>query len=103
MVIRKSLLPCLRLSWLARVIIYMPPTYCEKCHVQIDDDLKNSNDKKSCTKCGSTQRGLRVKKNENIRVNYHFGLLAERNGKIVAIHLNQADPINYNGPPYSIP
>jgi len=84
----------------------MPPTYCEKCHDQIDDDLKNSNDKRSCTKCGSTQQGLRVEIHENIRVSDHFGFLAERNGKIVGFRESEregrtaAADINDDGTPF---
>ena len=69
----------------------MPPTYCEKCHVQIDDDLKNSNEKKPCPKCGSTQRGLHVEVHENIKINDHVALLAERNGKIVGFRESERE------------
>ena len=59
--------------------------------MQLNDDLKNSNDKKPCPKCGSTQREIHVETHEKTGVKDHVGLLAERNGKIVGFRESERE------------
>ena len=69
----------------------MPPTYCGKCHMQLNDHLENGNDRKPCPKCGSTQREMDGEIHEKTRVKDHVALLDERNGKIVGFRESERE------------
>ena len=59
--------------------------------MQVNDDLKNSNDKKPCPKCGSTQREIHEEIHGNVDFKAHVGLLAERNSKIVGFRESERE------------